>query len=230
MPLYIRGNPNPVGSTKLPPINPAVIYKLATITVQRTVFLAHHPIIITPGYISTFSEFDDSLVIENKRLGLAEDVRLRSFQQKFVAVTVPIILTRQFIALATASSQWLMATHSVNEANHARLNVLGYAEYFANQHTSFFFQPSRFVSYVPSDPYPQYSFTVTYGLNFRLTKGVWAQAQVLSVIPSNFPRNGIVGITCATPACTSAAPNLGSAKATNIQLSVGIGKPIVVPI
>lgn len=230
VPLFIRGDPKPVGTVKLPPINPSVIYKLAVVTVQRTVFLDHHLIIITPGYISTFSEFSDSLLIENRSLGIEETARLRSFQQKFIAVSVPIVLRRQFIAVATASSQWLIATHSVNETNHARLNLLGYAEYFANQHTSFFVQPSRFVSYVPSDPYPQYSFTLTYGLNFRLTKFLWAQAQVFSITPTNFPRNGIVALTCATASCRSVAPDLGSAKAANFQLSVGIGKPIVVPI
>jgi len=229
-PLYISGNSTAVGSVKLPPTNPSSIYKIASVTLQRTFFIDHHPIIVSPGYISSFFEYDDALTIENPSRRQPENVKLRSFQDKFVAVTVPIILRRDFIALATASAQWLVAPHGLNQTNHPQLQFVGYMEYFANQHTSFFFQPSRFLNYLPSDPYPEYSFVPIYGINYRFTKQFWAQAELLTLSPANYPLNGVSGVTCATAACASVAPNIGSVKATTISISIGIGKPFVVPI
>jgi len=230
VPLYIRGNAAPVGSASVPPTNPVGIYKIASISVQRTVFIDHHPIIVTPGYLTSFFEYDDALTIENTKLGRAENIRLRSFQNKFVAVTLPLVLKRNFIALATVNTEWLMAPHGLNQTNHPQLELVGYAEYFANQHTSFFVQPSRFIAYVQSDPYPEYSFTPIAGVNYRFTKNFWAQGEVISLNPTNYRNLGVTGITCATSACASVAPNVGSIKATTISISFGIGKPFVAPL
>lgn len=188
VPLYIRGNAAPVGSASVPPTNPVGIYKIASISVQRTVFIDHHPIIVTPGYLTSFFEYDDAL------------------------------------------TEWLMAPHGLNQTNHPQLELVGYAEYFANQHTSFFVQPSRFIAYVQSDPYPEYSFTPIVGVNYRFTKNFWAQGEVISLNPTNYRNLGVTGITCATSACASVAPNVGSIKATTISISFGIGKPFVAPL
>jgi hypothetical protein len=134
------------------------------------------------------------------------------------------------LVLLTDQTEWLVRTNGLNETNHPQEVLIAYAEYFANRHTSFFFQPSRYLVYLPSDRAPEYSFTLEYGITHRFTKSLWAQIEVESLNPSRTGLNGIANLTCSTPACTSILPAIGTLKTAEVHLSIGIGSPFVIPI
>jgi hypothetical protein len=127
-------------------------------------------------------------------------------------------------------TKWLVRTNGLNETNHPQEVLIAYSEYFANRKTSFFFQPSRYIVYLPSDHAPEYSFTAEYGVNYRFTKNLWSQIEVESLNPSGRGPNGIANLTCSTAACTSILPTIGTLKTAEVHLSIGIGSSFVIPI
>jgi len=134
------------------------------------------------------------------------------------------------LVLLTGQTKWLVRTNGLNETNHPQEVLIAYFEYFANKKTSFFFQPSRYTVYLPSDRAPEYSFTAEYGINYRFTKNLWSQIEIESLNPSGRGPNGIVNLTCSTAACSSILPTIGTLKTAEIHLSIGIGSPFVIPI
>jgi hypothetical protein len=230
VPLVIRGSSAQIGSVALPvSASNSDVYKFLNLGLQRTFIIAKkHPIIVTPGYIFPVFQYDDAITVEGN--GQALPIKLRSYAYKYVALTVPVVYNRHCLVLLTGQTKWLVRTNGLNETNHPQEVLIAYSEYFANPKTSFFFQPSRYIVYLPSDRAPEYSFTAEYGINYRFTKNLWSQIEIESLNPSGTGPNGIANLTCSTPACTSILPTIGTLKTAEVHLSIGIGSPFVIPI
>jgi hypothetical protein len=230
VPLVIRGSSTPIGSVALPgTASNSDVYKFLNLGLQRTFLIAKkHPLIVTPGFIFPVFQYDDAVTIEGN--GQALPIKIRSYAYKYVALTIPVVYNRHCLVLLTGQTKWLVRTNGLNETNHPQEVLIAYSEYFANRKTSFFFQPSRYIVYLPSDRAPEYSFTAEYGINYRFTKNLWSQIEIESLNPSGTGPNGIANLTCSTAACTSILPTIGSLKTAEVHLSIGIGSPFVIPI
>ncbi|MFY9780892.1 MAG: hypothetical protein WAJ85_10335 [Candidatus Baltobacteraceae bacterium] len=231
VPLYVQGLPNPIATTKLA-IDPTIKNKFLTIVDQQLITLfGKLPIVISPSYLArwgTVGGGSDQLQIEYN--GFPTTVRLRTAQSYLLALTVPFLSSPRMFGTYTISPQWLVHPAGVNQTNHAQLFQLLYLEYRASKQTTFFFQPSMLVDYLPSDPYPEHVPTWIVGASYKFTKLTFVQLDSLWGGATNRSPYGITSVTCQSLPCTNVAPSLGGLHSAEIQLEFGIGSPSVIPL
>jgi hypothetical protein len=207
--------------------------KILTLLDQNLILLfGRLPIVVSPTYLSHAANVGghgDKELVEVD--GFPSVLHTRTEQEYILPVTLPLLATPRFFATVTAASQWLVHTAGVNQTNHPQFFALAYLEYHASPATTFFVQPSRLVQYDPTDPYPQYTPTIIYGVAHHFTKRTFLQATVLTGGATNYPL-GITGLTCQKLPCGpgQVAPTIGGLKSSEIQVQFGIGSPAVVPL
>ncbi len=241
VPFYIQGFTGP--GTTVPQaqsfantgnVNVTTKDKIFTVLDQNLILLAGKlPIVISPTYLAHSANvggYGDSQLVESPS-GFATVLHTRTEQEYILPVTIPFLSTPRFFGTLTGASQWLVHTAGFNQSNHPQFFGLAYLEYRASRSTTFFVQPSRLVQYDPSDPYPQYTPTIIYGLSHHFTKHTYIQATVLEGGGTNYPL-GITALTCQRLPCGPAqvAPTIGGFKASEVQVQFGIGSPTVIPL
>jgi hypothetical protein len=240
VPFFVQGLPVPVGTVRLA-ADPTIKNHFFTAIDQILITLfGKLPLVLSPSYLArwgTVGGHDDLLQIEND--GYPTIVRLRTAQSYVLGVTLPFLSTPRMFGTYTAAPQWLVHPAGVNQTNHAQIFQLLYLEYRANKHTTFFFQPSMLVDYLPSDPYPEHVPTWIVGTSHRFTP--WSFVQLYSIWGGATNRSpyGVTALTCQALPCNNPAPalgpvnaaaTLGGLHAAEIQLQFGIGSPSVLPL
>jgi hypothetical protein len=193
------------------------------------------PIIISPTYIQRAGAVggSDSQTLEID--GFPQSVQPRANEQYLIAATLPLLSTPRMFASFTAGPEWLVNTNGANVTNHAQIFELGYVEYRLSRRDTFYWQPSRLISYLPADAYPQTIFTSILGYSHRFTKYLFVQLSAQEGSPTNVPQLGITSITCvginATgTGCHEDVPAVRGLHASQFQLQFGLGQPSVVPL
>ncbi|GAC1411080.1 MAG: hypothetical protein NVSMB64_20600 [Candidatus Velthaea sp.] len=239
VPVYLQGFGPPIGSQDLSrvPNDVAVKNKIITASVQGLFLIAKKlPVIITPTYLArrgTIGGHSDEQLTEIN--GFPQQIRVRTVEQYILPVTLPFLSTPRMFGTLTAGPQWNVNLNGANAVgNHAQIFELAYLEYRASKQTTFFFQPSRLIDYLPPDPYPQFIPTIIYGVSHKFTKNTFVQIVASTGAPSNRRKLGITSITCQqiSPggSCGNPAPTIEGLHAAQVQLQFGIGSPSVIPL
>jgi hypothetical protein len=251
VPVYLNGYQNPVGCADLSgghangcspipsPINVAtkdtfgvfMLEQLIPIKIGSRVL----PIAVTPTYvvrnsiIGASQNGDDVIPFATRPpdATIESNIKTRSAEIKSIAVTVPFLKTNRMFGTFTLAPSWLVQTNGLNQGNSAQLYQILYLEYTPTHRTTFFFEPQSSRDYLPPDPYPQHLFAYFLGASQRITPITFVQATLNSGGPTNYSPYGVAALYCAT--ITRCAPYVGGLKATQLQLSFGIGSPSVIP-
>jgi hypothetical protein len=231
VPLFVQGLASPIDTTKLN-IDPTIKNKFFTIVDQNLITLfGKLPIVISPSYLArwgTIGGHDDLQQIEFE--GYPTTVRLRTAQSYLLGFTLPFLSTPRLFGTYTIAPQWLVHPAGINQTNHAQLFQLLYLEYRANKQTTFFFQPSMLIDYLPSDPYPEHVPTWILGTSYKFTKLTFVQVYSIWGGATNRSPYGVTSVTCVSLPCTNVAPALGGLHAAEVQVQFGIGSPSVIPL
>ena len=239
VPLYLQGL-GQIGTQNLanPAVDATVKNKIFTATMQNLITIPvagrKLPIVITPGYLArwgTIGGKSDEITTEYN--GYPSVTRLRTMQQYLLAVTLPFLSTPRMFGTATVAPQWLVHPAGINQSNHAQIFEALYLEYRLSKKDTLFFQPSRLIDYLPSDPYPEYVPTTLLGGSHRFNKSMFVQAMLQSGAATNRSPYGITSVTCLRLPCasvSSVAPSLGGLHAAQFQVQLGIGSPSVIPL
>jgi hypothetical protein len=193
------------------------------------------PLIISPTYIQRAGDVGGTPTQTLEIDGFPQTVKPRANESYLLAATLPLLSTPRMFASFTAGPTWLVNLNGANETNHAQLFELGYVEYRLSRKDTFYWQPSRLISYLPPDPYPQTIFTSILGYSHRFTKFLFVQLSAQEGGPTNVPELGITSVTCvginATgTGCNETVPTVRGLHASSIQLQFGLGQPSVVPL
>ena len=149
------------------------------------------PLIISPAYIARSANIGGGSDVQTIEInGFPQTVHLRSAEIKLVTVTLPLISSPKFFISFTLAPQWLINTNGNNSGNSAQLLQLLYAEYRLNESTTVYIQPSRVPNYLPPDPYPQHLASFIYGVAHNFNKWAFAQINVSTGTPTNYPATG----------------------------------------
>ncbi|MGR4065883.1 MAG: hypothetical protein ACLQPV_10620 [Vulcanimicrobiaceae bacterium] len=251
VPVYLNGYQNPVGCADLggghangcspipSQINVAtkdtfgvfMLEQLFPIKIGSRVL----PIVVTPTYvvrtafIGASQNGDDVIPFSTRppNATIETNIKTRSAEIKSIALTVPFLKTNRMFGTFTLAPSWLVQTNGLNQGNSAQLYQILYLEYSPTKHTTFFIEPQSSRDYLPPDPYPQHLFAYFLGVEQRVTKQTFVEATLNSGGPTNYSPYGVAALYCAT--ITRCAPYVGGLKATQLQLSFGIGSPSVIP-
>jgi hypothetical protein len=256
-PVYLAGFRNPVGCADLTGgnacgpgagrnINVAtkdtfgvfMLEKLFTINSDK--LPGPVPIVISPTYVArggliAFAPGHNDVVPFTYDLpdGPVENIPVRTAQYYAVAITLPFLKTPKMFGTFTVAPQWLVHTAGANSGNSMQLPQILYLEYTPTHGTTFFFEPQSARDYLPTDPYPEHLYAYFLGVQQRISRYGFVEAVINSGSPTNLGVDGVTGIKCLTVqqainnACGLA---IGGLKATQLQLSFGIGTPTYFPL
>jgi len=193
------------------------------------------PIVISPTYIERAGSVGGTSSQTLEIDGFPQMVQPRAAEDYLLAATLPLLSTPKMFASFTAGPQWLVNPTAANETNHPQLFELGYIEYRISRADTLYWQPSRLISYLPADPFPQTIFTSIIGYSHRFTRNIFAQLTAQEGGPTNIPQLGITSVTCvginATgTGCNATVPTVRGLHASQFQLQFGLGQPSVVPL
>jgi hypothetical protein len=244
VPLYLQGFTGPgsnLPGASLGTVNTGVVDattkdKIFQVGLQNLFVLGGKlPIVVTPSYLAHTAliggHSDDQLV--EAASGFPARVKLRTEQEWLLPVTLPFLSTPRMFGTFTTALQWLNHRNGLNQTNKAQVFMLGYLEYRANRHTTFFVQPSRLVQYNPVDPYPEYTPSLIYGLSHHFTPQTFVQMSVIEGGATNYNHQwGIVSLTCQRLPCNQSqvAPTFAGLHAAEVQIQFGLGNPTVIPL
>ena len=258
-PVYLAGFQNPVGCADLSGgnrcgpgagrnINVRTKDTFGVFMLQKMVLIKSDelpgpgaiPIVISPTYVARggqigFSPNNNDVVPFTYNLpdGPVVNIPVRTAQYYAVAFTLPFLKTPKMFGTFTIAPQWLVHTAGANVGNTMQLPQVMYLEYTPVKGTTLFFEPQSARDYLPSDPYPEHLMAYFLGVQQRLTKYAFVAATLNSGNPTNLGPDGVTGIKCLTVqqalnnACGLA---IGGLKATQLQLSLGIGSPTYFPL
>jgi hypothetical protein len=237
VPLNLQGL-GPIGTTTLQtaPADVNTKDKLLVANVSYLYDIAGKlPIVISPTYVSRAGTVGGDSFQTLEINGFPQSVQPRANQQYLLAATLPLLSTPRMFASFTAGPEWLVQEQYANESNHAQIFELGYIEYRIRKTDTLYWQPSRLISYLPADPYPQTIFTSILGYSHRFTKYLFVQLSAQSGAPTNIPQLGITSVTCvginaAGTGCNQTVPTVRGLHASQFQLQFGLGSPAVVPL
>lgn len=196
------------------------------------------PLVITPTYVSRWSQIDASGIASSDVVpfvdpvnGLpVEGVATRSAQYWSLAFTLPFLKTPRMFGTFTAAPTVLNHTNGVNLTNNPQIYQILYLEYSATQKLRLFLEPQVSRDYLPTDPYPQHLAAYFLGATQRIGSNDYIQLVLNSGGPTNYSPYGIKYFQCyALPCSANTVPAIGGLKATQIQLQFGIGSPVVLP-
>jgi len=193
------------------------------------------PIIISPTYIERAGTVGGTSSQTLEIDGFPQSVQPRAAEDYLLAATLPLLSTPKMFASFTAGPQWLVNPTAANQTNHAQIFELGYIEYRISRADTFYWQPSRLISYLPPDAFPQTIFTSILGYSHRFNRNLFVQLTAQEGAPTNIPQLGITSITCvginaAGTGCNETAPTVRGLHASQFQLQFGLGQPSVVPL
>jgi hypothetical protein len=218
---------------------------------QKIVYVAGLvPIVISPSYVSRtglIGGSNDVFLAYNPPTNQYHTIHLRTAEIKSVLFSLPLIASPKLFAVFSLGPEWLMNTNGNNQTNHAQIIQVLDLRYFANDSTTFFFQPSRLQEYLPNDPYPQHIPSLIAGFNRKIggpksplfIQGYLAGGAAQNPAYGKTGRIGVIDVTCVNdyPACvtapnprTNTAVTFGGFKASTFVLSVGIGTPSIIPL
>ncbi|MGP6159702.1 MAG: hypothetical protein ACLPYS_19760 [Vulcanimicrobiaceae bacterium] len=231
VPLYVQGIASPIGTIR-PNIDPTVKNNILSVVDQNLFTLfGKLPIVISPSYLARWGTVGGHSDVQQIEFdGFPTTVRLRTMQAYLLGVTLPFASSPRIFGTYTIAPQWLVHPAGVNQTNHAQLFQLLYLEYRASKQTTFFFQPSMLIDYLPSDPYPEHVPTWIVGASYKFTKWTFVQIDSLWGAATNRSPYGVTAVTCISLPCTNVAPSLGGLHSAQIQLQFGIGSPSVIPL
>jgi hypothetical protein len=231
VPLFIQGLPGPVGTTRLD-IDPTIKNNIFTVVDQNLITLfGKLPIVISPSYLARWGTVGGHSDVQQIEFdGLPTTVRLRTEQSYLLALTLPFASSPRLFGTYTIAPEWLVHMSGVNQTNHAQIFQLLYLEYRASKQTTFFFQPSMLVDYLPSDPYPEHVPTWIVGMSYKFTKLTFVELSSVWGAATNRSPYGVTSVTCVSLPCTNVAPALGGLHSAQILLQFGIGSPSVIPL
>ncbi len=247
VPLYLQGQPNPIGSVNLGTVQPQInvttkdrffllnFEKLLTIKLSGGRVL---PIVLTPTYVARTSTIaaspthNDVLPFEpNAPNGFPiANVPTRTAQLWSLAVTLPFLKTPRMFGTFTVAPSWLTHPNGINQSNKAQLYQILYLQYTLDKKTQLFFEPQSSRDYLGTDPYPQHLMAYFLGVSRRIGKQGFVQLVLNSGGPTNEGPYGITALTCQRLPCSQnpVVPTLGGLKATQLQIQFGIGSPSVI--
>lgn len=240
VPVFLQGLGAPITRSDLSQANLDVTVKNKILVANASYLFVvgkKLPIVVSPTYIArsgTIGGHSDELDAEIN--GFPQRIRLRTVEYKLVAITVPFLSTPRMFGTLTAAPQWVVNTNGANRSNTAQIFELLYTEYRASPRTTFFFQPSRLINYLPPDPFPQYITTVIYGVSHKFTKNSFVQIVASTGAPTNKTPNGITSLTCPRIAANGQGcavqplASIGGLHAAQVQIQFGIGSPAVIPL
>jgi len=237
VPLDLQGL-GPIGTTTLQSAPPDLNTKdkLFVANVSYLYDIAGKlPIVISPTYIARGGTVGGS---ESQTLeidGFPQSVKPRAAEDYLLAATLPLLSTPKMFASFTAGPEWLVNMQAANLTNHAQLFELGYIEYRATKRDTFYWQPSRLISYLPEDPYPDTIFTSILSYSHRINRFLFVQLTAQEGAPTNISQLGITSVTCvginaSGTGCKQDVPSIRGLHASQIQLQFGLGQPSVVPL
>ncbi len=194
------------------------------------------PLVITPTYVSRWSTVaaangNSDVVPFIDQSGVPHtDIHTRTAQYDSVAFTFPFLKTPKMFGTFTVAPTILTHLNGVNQQNNWQLYQILYLEYNANKNLRFFFEPQSSRDYLPTDPYAQHLNAYFLGGTERLGKSGFLQVVLNSGGPSNYSPYGINYFQCyALPCQKNTVPAQGGLKATQLQIQLGIGSPVVLP-
>jgi hypothetical protein len=258
-PVYLAGFQNPVGCADLTGgnacgpgagrnINVRTKDTFGVFMLQKMILIKSDkipgpgaiPIVISPTYVARggqigFSPNNNDVVPFTYNLpdGPVENIPVRTAQYYAVAITLPFLKTPKMFGTFTVAPQWLVHTAGANVGNSMQLPQVLYLEYTPLQGTTLFFEPQSARDYLPTDPYPEHLIAYFLGVSQRLSRYGFVQVVLNSGQPTNMGADGIIGIKCVTvqQAITNACGlAIGGLKATQLQISIGLGSPNVFPL
>ncbi len=250
-PIYNAGGSKPLGYLPLSTLNYGVSSKINVFVagLQRVFFVGGaainggHPIVFAPVYDAVRGfigggDLNTQLQYQNGHIHL---VNQRSFEQYAANLAIPFTLTEKVTMIYIATGEILVNTNGFNETNHPQFEQQALIEYSPVPVTTFFINPSRALTYFPTDAYPVSTSNFVYGLVHRLRAvdphnrfPLYIQGEVISSNPDNPVYNslGVARITIVPLKGGSVGilPTVGGNKFTTVQLSIGVGTPpLIVP-
>jgi hypothetical protein len=249
-PIYNAGGSKPIGYLPLSTLNYGVSSKINVFVagLQRVFFVGGpaidggHPIVFAPVYDAVRGfigggDLNTQLQYNNGHIHL---VNQRSFEQYAANLAIPLTLTEKVTILYIATGEVLVNTNGFNTTNHPQFEQQALVEYSPVPQTTFFLNPSKALTYFPTDVYPVSTANFVYGLVHRLRPPnrhnwfpVYLQAEVITSNPDNPSYNalGVARITIVpTHGSVAILPTVSGNKFTTIQLSLGVGTPpLIVP-
>jgi len=194
------------------------------------------PIVITPTFVSRWSTVaasngNSDIVAFVDQNGVPHtNIHTRTAQYDSLAITAPFLKTPKMFGTFTVAPTWLTHLNGINQTNHAQLYQLLYLEYTPTSTTRLFIEPQSSRDYLPADPYPQHLVAYFLGATQRFAKVGFVQVVLNSGSPANYSPYGVKYFQCfALPCSQNTIPAVGGLKATQVQLQVGVGSPVVLP-
>jgi hypothetical protein len=195
------------------------------------------PIVVSPTYVSRWSTVaasngnsDVVPFVDQSNGQPITDVNTRTAQYDSLAVTLPFLKTPKLFGTFTAAPTVLTHLNGVNEQNAIQWYQILYLEYDMNNTLRFFFEPQSSRDYLPTDPYAQHLASYFLGATQRFAKYGFVQLVLNSGGPTNYSPYGVKYLQCYSLPCSSnTLPAIGGLKATQLQLQVGVGSPVILP-
>ena len=241
-PVYAPGANKPSGYLPLSLLDLGVSSKIDVFVAgfQRLFFVGGaainggHPIIFAPTYAAVKGdigggELNTQLQYNN---GSVMRVITRAFEQYAANLVIPLSLTPKLYVLYFATAERLVAPEGFNQSNRTQFEQQGLVEYNPNPQTTFYFNPSKAMTYFPTDRYPVSTGNFVYGVVHRLRKPnkynwfpLYLQGEVITSNPDNpdFNAYGVARLTVVPN--VGILPTTSGNKFTTVQLSLGVGTP-----
>jgi hypothetical protein len=195
------------------------------------------PVVITPTFVSRWSQVGGSPFANSDVVPFVDqngaphtDIHTRTAQYDSIAVTFPFLKTPKMFGTLTLAPTVLSHLNGVNQQNAVQLYQILYLEYNLNKDTRFFFEPQASRDYLPTDAYAQHLNAIFLGATRRIGKDGFVQVVYNTGGPTNYGSAGVHYLQCyALPCSANTLPAVGALRASQIQLQIGIGSPVVLP-
>jgi hypothetical protein len=241
-PVYAPGANKPSGYLPLSLLDLGVSSKIDVFVAgfQRLFFVGGaainggHPIIFAPTYAAVKGDIGGGALNTQLQYNNGSVMRVvtRAFEQYAANLVIPISLTPKLYVLYFATAEALVAPEGFNQSNRVQFEQQGLIEYNPNPQTTLFINPSKAMTYFPTDRYPVSTGNFVYGFVHRLRKPnkynwfpLYLQGEVITSNPDNpdFNAYGVARLTVVPN--VGILPTISGNKFTTVQLSIGVGTP-----
>jgi len=192
-----------------------------------------HPIVFAPIYAAVKGDIGGGILNSQTQFnnGQIQRVTQRIFEQYAANLAIPFSLTPKLYVLYIATGEALVNRQGFNQTNHVQYEQQALIEYNPNPQTTIFLNPSKAITYFPTDTYPVSTGNFVYGITHRFRHvnkynwfPVFIQGEVITSNPDN-PIYNALGVARVTVARGALLPTVGGNKFTTVQLSIGLGTP-----
>jgi hypothetical protein len=198
-----------------------------------------HPIVFAPAYAAVKGDIGGGHLNDQEQFndGVAMRVTQRTFESYLANLAIPFSLTEKLYVVYIATGEVLVGPRGFNLTNHVQFEQQGLIQYNPNDQTTIFFNPSRAITYFPTDAYPVSTANFVYGITHRLrhvNKHNWfplyIQGEVITSNPDNPIYNSLGVARLTVVPNRGILPTIGGNKFTTVQLSLGVGTPpMIIP-